>query len=75
MRNGKTKKEPEPVLSDKIRLNRQKLKDTNIPFIEFYNAVDFKTDLKDETKNRIESALNDMGILNALIIQKEYREK
>ena len=69
----KNKKEPEPVLSDKIRLNRQKLKEKNIPFIEFYNAVDFKTDLKDETKNRIESALNDMGILNALIISKEYR--
>ena len=68
-------KEPEPVLSDKIRLNRQKLKEKNIPFIEFYNAVDFKSDLKDEIKNRIESALNDMGILNALIIPKEYREK
>ncbi len=71
----KNKKEPEPVLSDKIRINRQKLKEKNVPFIEFYNAVDFKSDLKDETKNRIESALNDMGILNAIIIPKEYREK
>lgn len=71
----KNKKEPEPVLSDKIRLNRKKLKEKNVPFIEFYNAVDFKSDLKDETKNRIESALNDMGILNAIIIPKEYREK
>ena len=71
----KNKKEPEPVLSDKIRINRQKLKEKNVPFIEFYNAVDFKSDLKDETKNRIESALNDMGILNAIIIPKEYIEK
>lgn len=71
----KNKKEPEPVLSDKIRINRQKLKEKNVPFIEFYNAVNFKSDLKDETKNRIESALNDMGILNAIIIPKEYREK
>ena len=52
----------------------QKLKEKNVPFIEFYNAVDFKSDLKDETKNRIESALNDMGILNAIIIPKEYRK-
>ena len=71
----KNKKEPEPELSEKIKLNRQKLKEKNIPFVEFYNAVEFKSDLKDETKNKIEAALNDMGILNALIIPKEYREK
>lgn len=71
----KNKREPEPELSEKIKINRQKLKEKNIPFLEFYNAVDFKSDLKDETKNKIEAALNDMGILNALIIPKEYREK
>ena len=69
------KKEPEPVRSKKVSENRKKLKEMNIPFIEFYNAVDFKADVSEEKKGKIESALLDMGILDSLIIPKEYRNK
>lgn len=75
LEDWKNKKEPEPARAEKVELNRKRLKENNVPFIEFYNAVDFKKDLNEEQKGRIESALLDMGILDALIIPKEYREK
>lgn len=71
----KSKKEPEPIITQKVKENRERLKEKNIPYIELYNAIDFKADLDEQVKNKIESALLDMGILNALIIPKEYREK
>jgi len=71
----KNQKEPEPEISEKIAQNRRKLKERQIPYIEFYNAVDFKKDLSEEQKGRIEAALLDMGILDALIIPKEYIDK
>lgn len=71
----KNKKEPEPTRSEKVIQNRQNLKEKGIPYIEFYNAVDFKKELNEEQKNRIENALLDMGILDALIIPKEYISK
>lgn len=71
----KNTKEPEPTRSEKIEENRKRLLEKNIPFIEFYNAVDFKKGLDEQTKGKLESALLDMGILDALIIPKEYIEK
>ena len=71
----KNKKEPEPAITEKVRENRRKLREKNIPFIELYNAIDFKHNLDEVTRNKIESALLDMGILNALVIPKEYRDK
>ena len=71
----KNAKEPEPLRSKKIEENRKRLKENKIPFIEFYNAVDFKKELDEKTRGIIESALNDMGILDALIIPKQYEEK
>ena len=71
----KNRKEPEPEITERVRQNRENLKQKDIPYIELYNAVDFKQNLDEETKNKIEIALFDMGILNALIIPREYRDK
>lgn len=71
----KNAKEPEPERSKKVEENRKRLKEHQIPFVEFYNAVDFKKDLDEKTKGILEVALTDMGILDALIIPKEYTEK
>lgn len=71
----KNAKEPEPERSKKVEENRKRLKEHQIPFVEFYNAVDFKKDLDEKTKGILEAALTDMGILDALIIPKEYTEK
>ncbi len=71
----KNKREPEPVRTEKVKQNREKLKQKNIPYIELYKCIDFKKEIKEDQKNRIESALLDMGILDALIIPKEFREE
>lgn len=71
----KNLKEPEPLRTKRVEENRKKLKEKNIPFIEFYNAVDFKKELDELTRGNLEAALLDMGILDALIIPKEYTDK
>lgn len=71
----KNKKDPEPERERKVRLNRERLTKENIPFIPFYMAVDFQAELLEEEKGRLEEALMDMGILDALIIPSQYREK
>lgn len=69
------KKDPEPIRDNRIIKNREKLKEEGIPFIPFYMSVDFNKDLSEEEKGKLEEALLDMGILDALIIPKEYKGK
>lgn len=71
----KNTKDPEPIRSKRVEENRKKLIEKGIPFIEFYNAVDFKEELDEEKRGRLETALLDMGILDAIIIPKEYIEE
>ena len=67
----KNKKEPEPERRIEVIENRKKLEEKNIPFIPLYRAVEFKKDINDEIRANIESALEDMGLLDSLIISKK----
>lgn len=69
------KKDPEPEREEKVIANRKKLKEQNIPFIPFYMAVDFQENLSEEERGRLEEALIDMGILDALIIPSKHKAK
>jgi uncharacterized protein (TIGR02680 family) len=69
------KKDPEPKRENKVILNRERLRKENIPFIPFYMAVDFQRNLREEEKGRLEEALMDMGILDALIIPSKYKDR
>nr|WP_297934317.1 TIGR02680 family protein [uncultured Lachnoclostridium sp.] len=69
---GKT--DPEPECQEEVKENRKQLEEKEIPFTPFYKLVDFKEELSEERANRFEEALLQMGILNALIIPKEYQE-
>lgn len=71
----KNQKEAEPIRSKAVIQNRERLKQNNIPFIPFYEVVDFKKDLLDEQKDILENALQEMGILDALIIENENIQK
>jgi len=71
----KTKKDPEPARDNKVVLNREALNKEGIPFIPLYKAVDFKENISEERKGRIEEALLEMGLLDALIISEKYRDK
>jgi len=45
-----------------------KLKEQNIPYIPLYKVIEFKDNISDEDKNRIEEILMTMNILNASIV-------
>ncbi len=69
------KKDAEPVHSQAVIDNRKFLDEHKIPYVQFYKAVDFDKSLSDEQASYLEEALLQMGILDALIISEEYRER
>lgn len=66
------KKDPEPQRNPQVQENRKRLAQKNIPHIPFYKAVEFKQDIDEDLKGRIEAALEDMGLMDALIVPPEY---
>nr|WP_144924661.1 TIGR02680 family protein [Paenibacillus bovis] len=67
----KDKKDPEPAIDPITKEARQKLLDKNVPFVPFYAAVEFHDDVDQETQKRIEAAMIDSGLLDALITAEE----
>lgn len=71
----KNKKEPEPIREGKVIANRKRLGHEKIPYVPLYRGVDFAPGISEEVKGRIEEALADMGILDALIVPERYKGK
>lgn len=69
------KKDAEPEMEECVKRNRQILREKRIPFLEFYKSVDFPSNLSDSNAAILEEAFDRMGILNALIVDAEYREE
>ena len=69
------KTDPNPFRSDAVKKNREVLKKKGIEFFEFYKAVDFHESLTSRQMDYLEEALLEMGILDALIVAVEDREK
>ena len=61
-----------PSLNDKTD---KLLNDNNIEFIPLYKCIEFKDNLSDLEKNRIESTLIDLNILNAKIVNETDIDK
>lgn len=70
-------REPEPPRSEAVRRNRERLREKGIPYQEFYKVVEFGTELMrdDAACGRLEEALLEMGILDALVIEETYRDQ
>lgn len=68
-------KEPEPVRSDSVIKNRERLKKMGIPYDEFYRLIEFGDMLEPKECDRLEEALLHMGILDALVIDEDYKEQ
>ena len=68
-------KEPEPYRSDAVLKNRERLRRLQIPYQEFYKVIEFGQELDTGACNRLEEALLYMGILDALVIEEQYREQ
>ena len=70
-------REPEPPRSEAVRKNRERLRQKGIPYQEFYKVVEFGAQLAgdDAACGRLEEALLEMGILDALVIEEAYRDQ
>ncbi len=51
------------------------LDNIGIPYVPLYKAIEFKKNISDEKRNKIENVLLNMGLLNSKIIYKEDIEK
>lgn len=64
---------PEPERKERVAQARKILTQKNIPFLPFYEAVEFADSLTDEEKARAEGQLDAAGLLDALVIpQSDY---
>ena len=68
-------REPEPPRSEAVLKNRRRLQDLQIPYQEFYKVIEFGTGLDQEACDRLEEALLYMGILDALVVEEQYKEQ
>ena len=68
-------KEPEPDRSEAVLKNRKRLQEMNIPYQEFYKVIEFGADMDKKACDRLEEALLHMGILDALVVDEEYRDQ
>lgn len=62
-----------PELNDEQAAFRKELDNRGIPYLPLYQACDFNENTTDEERMIIEEAIMEMGLLNALIIPKQYR--
>jgi uncharacterized protein (TIGR02680 family) len=74
-REKRKKRQPEPVRIDETETARVHLQQRGIPFVPFYLAVDFLPHVSPELQARIEDALTQMGILDALIVPARYQKE
>lgn len=68
-------KEPEPFRPDAVLRNRERLKQLGIPYEEFYKVIEFGQSLDENACNRLEEALIKMGILDAIVVDSQYRNQ
>lgn len=75
LKEWEDQKEPEPPRSEAVIRNRQRLDKMQIPYQEFYKVIEFGQELDETACNRLEEALLRMGILDALVVDEEYKEQ
>ena len=62
-------KEAELELGEAYRQARASLQEKGIPFLPLYEATEYRTNVSEELRERLESALLEAGLLNAIILQ------
>ena len=75
LKEWENQKEPVPPRSEAVLKNRKRLEDENIPYHEFYKVIEFGEGLDERSCNLLEEALMKMGILDAIVVEEQYREK
>lgn len=75
LKEWENQKEPQPERTEAVIKNRDRLKEAGIPYQEFYKVIEFDTGLSDEACNHLEEALLKMGILDAIVVDEQYKEQ
>lgn len=68
-------KEPQPERTEAVLKNRTRLQEAGIPYQEFYKVLEFNSELDEEVCNHLEEALLKMGILDAIVVDEEYKSQ
>lgn len=71
----KNKKDPEPLRHPDTLESRGNLVKAHIPHVPFYAAAEFHPQVSREQRDRIEAAITQMGLLDALIVPEKYLHK
>lgn len=71
LQSWKTKKDPEPVRHPDTLKGRAALTAAAIPHLPFYAAVEFNPNVSARERERIESILAEIGLLDALIVPRQ----
>lgn len=74
LNDWRARRDPEPPRLSDAQAARALLTDRNIPFLPLYAAVEFNADVPPDVRERIEAALTDMGLLDALIVPRQRRQ-
>lgn len=69
------KKDPEPERTKEVHKNREWLEKEGIPFQPFYKVLDFLEKENEQQRDRFEEALLEMGLLDALVVPSNYKDK
>lgn len=69
------KEDFEPVRDNQTIKHRQYLQDNQIPYVPFFQLLNFQEDVDGQARNQIEETLSQMHILDAIIVEKQYQEQ
>ncbi|MTI94352.1 MAG: TIGR02680 family protein [Firmicutes bacterium] len=72
IQDWKNQADPEPSRHPDTQLAREKLEAESIPWLPFYAAVEFKQAVSEEKRERLEAAITQAGLLDALIVPAEH---
>lgn len=72
LQEWKQRQEPEPLRHPDTSQARCALQEAGIPFVPFYGAVEFREDVSPEQRERLEAAIAQVGLLDALIVPAEH---
>jgi uncharacterized protein (TIGR02680 family) len=75
LQEWKAKKDPEPERHMDTIQARKQLEKSGISFLPLFAAVEFHENVAQEQRERIESAISEMGLLDALIIPERFRSQ
>lgn len=67
----KNQPEIEPIYSNNEQASRYALREQGIMFASFYEAVDFRFEVDEQTRINIEAAISKSGLLTSLVVAEE----